>query len=52
LFEVGIHKKRELDVNVSRFEKSIGLIDCCNNEFRNNLNPIVRDFLEREMLMS
>ena len=49
--EVGIHEKRKLDVDVSGLEKSIGFINCCDGKFGDNLDPVVRNFLEEEILM-
>ena len=40
-----------MNIDVSGFEKSIGFIDCCDNKFEDNLDPVVSDFLEGEVLV-
>jgi hypothetical protein len=52
VFEIRVHKKGKLKVNVTSFEKGIGFINRCNGKFGNNLNPVIRNSLKREVLVS
>ena len=52
VFEIRVHKKGKLKVNVTSFEKGIGFINQCNGKFGNNLNPVIRNSLKREVLVS
>ena len=40
-----------MDIDVSGFEKSIGFVNCCDNKFGDNLDPVVRDFLKGVVLV-